>query len=51
MFRVTGFWALAGLVVGGWMLADLLGHPKGTAAAGNIVVSLAKNTGRQVAGR
>jgi hypothetical protein len=51
MFRVTGLFGLAGIVVAGWMLADLLAHPKGTAAAGNVVVSLAKNTGNQVAGR
>jgi hypothetical protein len=52
MFRsVTGFWGFAALVAGGWMLADLLSHPKGTSAAGDTIVSLAKNTGNQVSGR
>jgi hypothetical protein len=49
--HVTGLWALAGLVVAGWMLADLLTHPNGTKAAGDTIVSLAKNTGNQVSGR
>lgn len=37
--RVTGFWSLAGLVVAGVMLADLLIHPAGTNALGAQTVA------------
>lgn len=37
--RVTGFWSLAGLVVAGVMLADLLIHPAGTNALGQATVN------------
>jgi hypothetical protein len=37
--RVTGFWALAGLVVGGVMLADLVHNPKGTRVLTNAGVT------------
>lgn len=48
--RVTGFWALAGLVVVGMIVADVWTHPAGTKAAGTQVVSLEKNTGNQLLG-
>jgi hypothetical protein len=48
--RVTGFWALAGLVVVGIIVADVLIHPAGTKAAGGTIVSLEKNTGNQLLG-
>lgn len=43
--------ALGGAVIGGIMLADILTHPKGTAAAGNTLISLEKNTGNQLLGK
>ncbi len=49
--RVTGFWALAGAVVFGLIIADIWTHPKGTAAAGNAVIALEKNTGNQLIGK
>lgn len=49
--RVTGIWSLAGLAVAGIMLADLLIHPAGTKAAGNVLVSVEKNTGNQLLGK
>jgi hypothetical protein len=48
--RVTGFWALAGLVVLGIIAADVLTHPAGTKQAGSTLVSLEKNTGNQLLG-
>jgi hypothetical protein len=48
---VTGFWALAGAVVFGLIIADLWTHPAGTAAAGSAVINLEKNTGNQLIGR
>ena len=48
---VTGFWALAGAVVFGLIVADLWTHPQGTRAAGTTIVSLEKNTGNQLIGR
>jgi hypothetical protein len=49
--RVTGFWALTGAIVFGLILADIWTHPQGTAAAGNAVISLEKNTGNQLVGK
>jgi hypothetical protein len=48
--RVTGFWALAGLIALGLIAADFLTHPQGTKVAGNTIVSLEKNTGNQLLG-
>lgn len=48
--RVTGFWALAGLVVMGLIVADIWLHPKGTNAVGNTLISAEKNTGNQLIG-
>lgn len=42
--RPTGLIGLAGLVVVGIILADFVGHPDGTTAAGNAIVNLAKPT-------
>lgn len=49
--RVTGFWALAGLVVFGLILADIWIHPAGTNAVGNTLISAEKNTGNQLLGK
>lgn len=48
--RVTGFWALTGLIVLGLIAADVLTHPAGTKQAGGVVVALEKNTGNQLIG-
>jgi hypothetical protein len=37
---MSKFWALATLVVGGIMLADILTHPSGTQAATNGLASI-----------
>jgi hypothetical protein len=49
MKSTTGFWSLAGLVVAGWIVADLL-KSKNTVPAFNSLTTLAKNTGNQVTG-
>lgn len=49
--KVTGIWSLAGLVVGGWILADLLLHPTGTATAFTGITNLTGTTGNLVTGR
>jgi hypothetical protein len=49
--RVTGFWALAGLVVMGLIVADIWLHPAGTNAVGNTLISAEKNTGNQLIGK
>jgi hypothetical protein len=51
MTRVTGFWTAVGAVIAGLIIADLLTHPKGTQAAGNVVTTLSKNTGNQLLGK
>lgn len=43
MFRATGFWSLAALVVGGVMLADLVHNPKGTRVLTNAAVTSQKS--------
>lgn len=48
--RVTGFWALAGFVVFGLIIADIWIHPAGTNAVGNTLISAEKNTGNQLLG-
>lgn len=48
---VTGFWALAGAIVFGLILADIWTHPAGTSAAGTAIVNLEKNTGNQLIGK
>jgi hypothetical protein len=40
--RVTGLWSLAGAVVLGVILADLIANPTGTTAAANGVVGIEK---------
>lgn len=42
--RPTTLIGLAGLIVVGIIVADVLTHPTGTTAAGNAVVNLAKPT-------
>lgn len=49
--KVSGFWSLAGLVVGGWILADLIIHPAGTATAFKGVTGLTGTAGNLVTGR
>lgn len=48
--RVSGFWSAVGLVIVGLIVGDLVLHPSGTAAAGNVVTSVEKNTGNQLLG-
>lgn len=48
--RVSGIWSLAGAVVTGIIIADLLIHPAGTRAAGNVLIQLERNTGNQLLG-
>lgn len=50
MFRITGIWGLAALAIGGFMLADVLAHPKGTNAAGGTVTNLWKTTATSIRG-
>ena len=50
MGRVSGVWSLAGLVVMGWILADLIGHAAGTTAAFKGITSLTSTTGNLVVG-
>lgn len=49
--RVTGFWALTGVIVFGLIIADIWTHPAGTAAAGAQINSLEKTTGNQLIGK
>lgn len=49
--RVTGFWSAAGLVIGAFIIGDLLVHPKGTQAAGQTVSSLWKTTAQGASGQ
>jgi hypothetical protein len=51
MFRVTSLLGLAGAVVAGLIVADLITHPNGTRVAGNTLISLEKNTGNQLIGK
>lgn len=39
---MSKFWSLAALVVGGIIIADILTHPNGTAAASNGIVAINK---------
>lgn len=48
--KVSGFWSLAGLVVAGIMLADLVKNPTGTSAAFGGVTSLEQSAGNQLLG-
>ena len=51
--KVSGIWSLAGLVVIGWIVADLIGNGAktgGTAAAFKGVTGLVSTTGNQVTG-
>lgn len=50
MFRATGVFGLAALAIGGFMLADVLGHPKGTSAAGGTITNLWKTTATSIRG-
>jgi hypothetical protein len=49
--KVSGFWSLAGLVVIGWILVDVLANPTGTKAAFNGITSLTSTTGNLVTGK
>lgn len=49
--RVSGFWSLAGLVVAGLIVADLVLHPPGTKAAFGGITTLTTNTGNQLIGK
>jgi hypothetical protein len=44
MFRPTSVLALAGAVIAGIIIADLLIHPEGTKAIGNSLVSIERPT-------
>ena len=48
--RVSGFWSAVGLVIVGLIVADLVLHPTGTKAAGNVITTLSTNTGNQLIG-
>jgi hypothetical protein len=48
--RVSGFWSLAGFIVTGFIVADLVLHPTGTSAAFTGLTGLEKNTGNQLIG-
>jgi hypothetical protein len=48
--RVSGFWSLAGFIVVGFIVADLVLHPTGTSAAFTGLTGLEKNTGNQLIG-
>ena len=49
--KVSGFWSLAGLVVIGWILVDVLANPKGTSAAFSGITNLTSTTGNLVTGK
>lgn len=49
--RGTSVAFVAALIVSGWMLGDVLAHPKGTAAAGNTFTTLWKTSAQGVAGQ
>lgn len=49
--RGTGLAAVGLLIVSGWMLADVIGHPAGTKAAGNVITTLWKTSGQGVTGQ
>jgi ABC-type transport system involved in cytochrome bd biosynthesis fused ATPase/permease subunit len=49
--RGTGLAAIAMLIVSGWMLADVIGHPAGTKAAGGVITSLWKTSAQGVTGQ
>jgi hypothetical protein len=49
--KVSGFWSLAGLVVIGWILVDVLANPTGTKAAFSGITSLTSTTGNLVTGK
>jgi hypothetical protein len=42
MFRVSGFWSLAGAVVVAVMIADFVVHPAGTKALANAATTAEK---------
>lgn len=48
--RVTGFWSATGLAIGGFIIADVLLHPKGTRAAGGVVTGLWKTSAQGLTG-
>lgn len=48
--KVSGFWSLAGLVVAGIIIADLLKNPTGTSAAFGGVTALESAAGNQLLG-
>lgn len=48
--RVSGFWSAVGLVITGLIVGDLVLHPAGTKAAGNVITGVEKNTGNQLLG-
>jgi hypothetical protein len=48
--KVSGFWSLAGLVVTGLIVADLILHPTGTAAAGKAITGVTTPVGNQLIG-
>ena len=48
--KVSGIWSLAGLVVMGIIVADLLKNPAGTSAAFGGVTSLESSAGNQLLG-
>lgn len=42
--KVTTFWGAVGIIIGGLIIADLLGHPAGTQAAGTAVANITTPT-------
>ena len=49
--RVTGIWTAVGAAISGFMLADVLTHPAGTTAAGNVVTGLWKTSAQGLTGQ
>jgi len=49
--RVSGFWSLAGLVIMGGIIYDLVTHPSGTSSAFKGVTGLTTATGNIVTGK
>lgn len=47
---MSRFWSIAGLVVIGIIIADLITHPSGTSTAFNGVTGLESNVGSQLLG-
>jgi hypothetical protein len=51
MRNVTGLWSLAGLIVCGWIVADLLTHSSGTTAAFKGITGLTNAASNPITGK